>query len=357
MVRDVDRQLRSQIRQHVIVQLHVPLGAADPDELLMLRDERAVEARRHAAVETEFGRELDRYLSGTRPVRSFGQDPPGHFGRHPSFDRPEDLADAVPAEVAQAALRFEFAVQANVRLEKRFGAAERELDADAAKRPESLGVVDRAAQQRQSTTVHEHHAVHELHAVGSTGVGHRAQVGERRRAWLFAQDMLPRFGRADHPFATQAGRQRDVDRVDVARRKQFVVRTDGARCLGIGTIGLAFGDEELSLGDVATGDRRDGPGAGHQDSLPVLAADAGGAQESPAAVRGHRFGLRCGERERRVGREIMIGVRGERWFGGGKERSPNDDDRRRGRSSRFRRWRIRASASQRFSIIRSWPRP
>ena len=79
------------------------------------------------------------------------------------------------------------------------------------------------ADLRQTRAVHEHHAVHELHAVFCARGDHFFQVGGADPAGLFADDVLARRRRAQHPFLAQAGRQRDINRIHIGRREQLFI--------------------------------------------------------------------------------------------------------------------------------------
>ena len=81
------------------------------------------------------------------------------------------------------------------------------------------GVIETSAARRRSQAriVHEHHAIHELHAIVPAGLDHFANVGHGIAAGFFAQNMFARLGSAQHPLFAQAGRDRDVNRVNIWR--------------------------------------------------------------------------------------------------------------------------------------------
>ncbi len=75
--------------------------------------------------------------------------------------------------------------------------------------------------------MHEHHAVHELDFVFAAGVEHRPHFSTIDAARLLAQHVLAGLGGADHPLLANAGRQRDVDGIDVLAGEQFFVAAAG----------------------------------------------------------------------------------------------------------------------------------
>ena len=146
------------------------------------------------------------------------------------------------------------AVRADVAAQELVRAAEAELRGDAADVADALAVVEHLAQGLQPPAVHEHHAVHELHAVAVARVEHLAHVVGGDADRLLHEHVLSGARRPDHPRLANAGRQRDVDRIDVgaarAARRSRRRRRD-RRC------GQAAGKRRRTRGcaRAAAGDR------------------------------------------------------------------------------------------------------
>ena len=78
-----------------------------------------------------------------------------------------------------------------------------------------LAALDLSADRLDSLTVIEHHAVHELHARGGTGVDHFFGVLQVDGNWFFNQHALARICGGHHPLFADSRWQWNVDRVDV----------------------------------------------------------------------------------------------------------------------------------------------
>ncbi len=87
---------------------------------------------------------------------------------------------------------------------------------------------------------------------------------------------------ANHPFLPQSGGQRDVNRIDVFRREQLLVTSEGARCRFERSIALTLRDELPAALRVTTGDGHDVAVSAIANGLPVLASNLRRAEKSPA---------------------------------------------------------------------------
>ncbi len=119
----------------------------------------------------------------------------------------------------------------------------------------------------------------------AAGFEHFREVGGVDGAGLLAQHMPARGGGADDPFFANAGRQRNVNRVHVPGREQFLVTVRHAGGRGEWNFGLAGGDETARARWVAAGDGGEDAVAGMADGSPVFPGDVGGAEDAPAKQR------------------------------------------------------------------------
>src|SRR6185437_12089334 len=90
-----------------IVEFQVAARAADDGPLLIVGPERAVEAGGDAVLEAELAREFGGNNVG-------GVNSRGDLARHPPLHGPERQADAVPADVAYTAVRFEIGLRTDI---------------------------------------------------------------------------------------------------------------------------------------------------------------------------------------------------------------------------------------------------
>ena len=86
----------------------------------------------------------------------------------------------------------------------------RELRDDPRNRADALAVVKDLADAVQPPAVHEHHPVHQLHAVTPAGFDDFPHFGGGAPHRLFHQHVLSGFRRADRPLAANHRRQRDI---------------------------------------------------------------------------------------------------------------------------------------------------
>ena len=256
----------------------------------MLGLEGVVKRRRHAAGKEEFRGEFHGDGSGAIGPTLRGEDAAGDALGHLVTERPKAHADGVPAEIAEAALRFQVAAHADVPGEEIGRRVEAKLGVKAAQGAEFSGVED-LADGLEPLGVHEHDAVHELHVGLAACVDHLGQILGGEGARLFAKDVFAGLGGADDPFLAKAGGKRDVDRLDRGIREQFLVGAVGARRGGEGGFALAIRDKGGGLGLIPAGHGGHFARAGEEEGLPILASDAGSAEESPAdRSRGHTTG-------------------------------------------------------------------
>src|SRR5262249_21650881 len=144
-------------------------------------------------------------------------------------------------------------------------------------------VIQDFAQEWQPAAVHEHDAIHELSAVFATGFEHVVKVLTADGARFFAENVFSCLGRADHPFFADPSRQRDVNGIDVVAFEQLAVTAAGERGRLEGNRGLAFLNELLRAGTIATGNRDQRRIAGQVNGLPNLAGNVRRTENSPAA--------------------------------------------------------------------------
>src|SRR5260370_16770709 len=116
---------------------------------------------------------------------------------------PERKPDAVPAEVAQAAVWFEPGVSTDIGGEELLRSRESEGGSDAPDSTNGL-IIQSLAHESQSAAVHEHYAIHELHSMAPACVQHLLQISPVRTAGLFADNMLVGRVGSPHPFLSNA---------------------------------------------------------------------------------------------------------------------------------------------------------
>src|SRR5690606_22196968 len=88
-----------------------------------------------------------------------------YLPRHPPVHRPECQTQVVPAKIAECPERFQIAVHSDVLLAELLGAKETKGRIDSADRPDTTGVLEGLTHTLQPPAVHEHDAIHVLHAV------------------------------------------------------------------------------------------------------------------------------------------------------------------------------------------------
>ena len=144
--------------------------------------------------------------------------------------------------------------------------------------------VHHLAQALQPPPVHEHHPVHELHAVllaRGDDFCHVICIDAHR---LLYQHMLARLRCADDPLFAQSRGQGDVHGIDVRARQQRRVVIHRLRYVGMRRAALAFIYEGLRACEITTGHRDERGIAGITDGLPVFTSNESGTQDAPATV-------------------------------------------------------------------------
>jgi len=202
-----------------------------------------------------------------------------HFVAH----RPECHADAIPAKVTETAERLKSRLHADVLSEKTLRRHEAELRGDAFDFADGGAVIKLASQGGQPFAVHEHDPVHELHPRLFTGLDDLAHLVRIDPAWLFAEDVFPGGSGGEDEFLAQAGREGDVERIDVIGVDYCLVARDGTRRGMMGNLRLILRD--VGGGPIG-GAARDGdetPISAMADCLPVFPGDPGSAENTPAA--------------------------------------------------------------------------
>ena len=82
-------------------------------------------------------------------------------------------------------------------MEKLRRRAERELQDDPPELPDALPIIQNLPDAVKPATVHEHHPVHELHAVAPTGGKNLLHIAGSGPHGLLGQHVFPCLGRAD----------------------------------------------------------------------------------------------------------------------------------------------------------------
>ena len=164
----------------------------------------------------EFARELCWHRRRAVLAAGFAQNPPGNSLGQLLFHRPKRKTDAVPSQVAQAAIRLKRAVRPNVLGHEFFSAIKIECGRNPFHFPNHCRIVECRAHFLQATAVHKHNTVHELNSMMPAGIEHFTQIRHARGTRFFANDVLPRLRRPNHPFLPQSSRQRNINRVNVA---------------------------------------------------------------------------------------------------------------------------------------------
>ena len=157
---------------------------------------------------------------------------------------------------------------------------------DAAHLPKVLRVIERGAKGVQPLAVHEHDAIHELHALLPAGIEHLGELGQAGSAGLLADDVFTRRRGLEHPFLAEAGWERDVNGVHGSIRQHFLVAAVSLRHGLHRSLRLAFIDELAAAFHIAAGHGDDGRVAAVANRLPVLPRDVRRAENAPA-----KFGL------------------------------------------------------------------
>lgn len=228
--------------------------ASDRDPIGVGGEKGAEETGGHVVVKKQFGGKIKRHGMGAAVMTGLRKDPGADFAGKLPIHRPERETDAIPAEVAEATEGFEGGIGADVGLPKIVFGEETEVRGDAPDFSDGCSIVERVTDAVQARVVHEHHAVHELHAIAVAGFEHFAHVGNGSGAGLFAKDVFAVVSGAQDPFLAEACGKRDIDDVHARRSDEFLVT---AECVGHGVklhLMLALGDELAAALGVTAGD-------------------------------------------------------------------------------------------------------
>ena len=272
VVCDVEATVAAPVRQDEVVDSNIPLRAAHVSPLLMLGHERAVEARRDSVRPEHLAREFHRNRIRTVPAPELGEQSPGDSFGQSVLHGEQREADVVPAEVAQAAHRFQAAADSDVALFEIVRSEKAELRRDASQIADRARV-DRFANGRQTVTVHEHDAVHVLHVVRLARREDFLDVGQRVAARFFAHHMLAGLSGFDDPLLADSSRQRNVNRVDVVSGEECFVTANRIRSRIKRRLSLVFGDVLRRAFFAATGDGDERGIVAIPDGLPVFLRD------------------------------------------------------------------------------------
>mmetsp|Transcript_20245 Transcript_20245/g.80846 ORF Transcript_20245/g.80846 Transcript_20245/m.80846 type:complete len:566 (+) Transcript_20245:1019-2716(+) len=205
-------------------------------------------------------------------------------GRAAPAEGLEREANAVPADVAEAAERVAVGSRADVALgQELVGAAEREGRGDALAPPED-GVFKESAHRQEPRVVHEHGAIEQRDARGATRLDHAPRFTRRARDGFLDEDVLAGLGELDDPLDVERRRQRHVHRVDLRVRDERVVTLDAADApeAELGAPGLGLVPAPRRDADQVARRRA-------QHAARVLLGDRGAAHD-PEADRAVRHG-------------------------------------------------------------------
>jgi hypothetical protein len=132
---------------------------------------------------------------------------------HVIIHGPNREAQAIPAEISEAAQRLQLPMSSDVGALK-FGIAEKaELGGDVTDLTDF--VLQNLTEFFLALAMHEHDAIHELHAVLFTGCEDFQNLPGITTHGLFDEHMLASLCRTNDPFFAQTCGQRDVNGVDV----------------------------------------------------------------------------------------------------------------------------------------------
>ncbi len=174
---DFKTKLAAEERGDEVGEPQITIGPADVRPLLVVGEERAVKTGRDAMLEEQFPRKLRRNRGRTPRTAELRQKTAADLLWHLPFHDPQGEPDTVPSQVAKAAVRFEMPLCANVAGKEFLGSAEAERGSDALDLPDSSAVFKRRAYAVQPFTVHEHHAIEELHPMARARLDHLPEVG------------------------------------------------------------------------------------------------------------------------------------------------------------------------------------
>mmetsp|Transcript_23031 Transcript_23031/g.71804 ORF Transcript_23031/g.71804 Transcript_23031/m.71804 type:complete len:315 (-) Transcript_23031:7-951(-) len=205
-------------------------------------------------------------------------------------------ADEVPAKVAEAAQGVAVGPHADVVAEVGRRGPEGEAGGHAQGVPRE-GVIEDGPDLGEARVVHEHEAVHELHAGLPASPDHLPGLRGVARDGLLHQHVLARRRHLQDPLQVRGGGQRHVDHVDGGVRQQGVIAAQPGHRLGQQQLLAVL----LALGQVPGCHRRQLRIARAQDRSGVLPADEAAAQHADARLplHGHgRSGVRAAARGR-----------------------------------------------------------
>ena len=191
--------------------------------MLGFGEERTIKAGRNTVGEEELTRKLAGDRGAAIGTSGFRQHPPADAQGHLIIHHPQTESNIVPAEVAEAAERFQFATDPDVVLSEILCRGKTEVAGDPLQLANTVTVIQCLSKFVQSQAVHEHHPVHELDFVFLARFDHFDHFCGITTNGLFCQDMFPRFGSADDPFLTESRWIGDVDGVNLGMSKKFFV--------------------------------------------------------------------------------------------------------------------------------------
>ena len=117
--------------------------------------------------------------------------------------------------IAQAAERIQFAADPNVVPEEFVGGTETELRCDPLDVADARTVVQHFAEPRQTPAVHEHHTIHELHAICLASLNHLLDFARIRSTRFLAHHVFAGLRGPHDPIAPQSRRERNIDGINI----------------------------------------------------------------------------------------------------------------------------------------------
>jgi len=129
--------------------------------------------------------------------------------------------------------------------------------------------------------MHEHDAVHELHAILPADGEHLAQVCRVRSAGFFPEHMFAGSDCSDDPFLAHHRRQRNVNCINLGSGERCFVATMNFWRRLESRLHLTFADELFTTRHVAGRESGDDAISGIEERLPVFGGDARRAENPP----------------------------------------------------------------------------
>ncbi len=168
--------------------------------------------------------------------------------------------------------------------QKILGSTEAELRIDPAEASEGGPVIDPGAEILQSTTMHEHHAVHELNAGFLASRQNLFNLGYVDATGFLAENVFSGFRRFDDPLLANASGKGNVNRIDIVPGKQLLVAFHRFGTMREGNMTRTFINPSVSLRLIPAGDCDNLAVAAQGDGLPVFDANPCGTQEPPTTL-------------------------------------------------------------------------